>query len=556
MDYSRTSVAPAGLALALLALSLSRADVSFAGPVLLTGHDPDWHATQGPNVPAAMNLLNAALGFVLDPGLNSFAAGGNTKFLFAESFGDPPPGCTQGVNGLTAIGLVDPDDFEKHAADTLDSELDLLGKKYAALVVASDHGGNLQQAELDILNVRAADIAKFVTAGGGLFAMAESNGCGNTPNGGRFGFVPIALSSIPLGQAEQGFVVTPFGRSLGITAADVSGNVSHNVFLQAAAGFSVVDLDGSNRILTVAGPDVSTAVECGNGIVEPGEQCDDGNKRNGDGCEDNTAAGGTCTLTCPPCCGNGVVENGEQCDDGNTVGGDCCSVTCQFEISGRPCAAALACTNPDLCDGRGACIGEVPAGCVDGDPCTVDSCNDVGCVNAMHPHPYCLEGAKASFTMKSATDPAKAKLVWVLKKGGRFAATDLGDPVNTTQYTMCIYDESADVVRLAGSLTVGPSQRWQSKAPKGWKYKDKTATQDGVMLLQLVSGAGGKTKVKLKAKGATAAWPVPFDVGKYFDQASAVTVQLVNSTTRTCLSSVFPAPAKKDNAEQFKDKVP
>lgn len=31
-------------------------------------------------------------------------------------------------------------------------------------------------------------------------------------------------------------------------------------------------------------------------------------------------------------CGNGVVDTGEQCDDGNTVNGDACSAVCQYEL--------------------------------------------------------------------------------------------------------------------------------------------------------------------------------------------------------------------------------
>jgi cysteine-rich repeat protein len=67
-----------------------------------------------------------------------------------------------------------------------------------------------------------------------------------------------------------------------------------------------------------------TAV-CSNGVLEPGEQCDDGNATGGDGCS------ATCQLEPMAACGNGVLEAGEQCDDGNVTNGDGCSVTCQLE---------------------------------------------------------------------------------------------------------------------------------------------------------------------------------------------------------------------------------
>jgi cysteine-rich repeat protein len=61
--------------------------------------------------------------------------------------------------------------------------------------------------------------------------------------------------------------------------------------------------------------------ECGNGDVEWGEQCDDGNLTDGDGC----------SSTCVTTCGDGFLIRGEQCDDGNLANGDGCSAACELE---------------------------------------------------------------------------------------------------------------------------------------------------------------------------------------------------------------------------------
>ncbi|MEM9461752.1 MAG: DUF4215 domain-containing protein [Myxococcota bacterium] len=58
---------------------------------------------------------------------------------------------------------------------------------------------------------------------------------------------------------------------------------------------------------------------CGNGVVDPGEICDDGNLVGGDGCS-VTCQGATC--------GDGVVDPGEDCDDGNAEPNDGCLPGC------------------------------------------------------------------------------------------------------------------------------------------------------------------------------------------------------------------------------------
>ncbi len=51
-------------------------------------------------------------------------------------------------------------------------------------------------------------------------------------------------------------------------------------------------------------------------------------------------------------CGNGRVETGEQCDDGNTTAGDCCSPACAYEPGGSACSDGLYCTTGETCNGR------------------------------------------------------------------------------------------------------------------------------------------------------------------------------------------------------------
>jgi MYXO-CTERM domain-containing protein len=65
-----------------------------------------------------------------------------------------------------------------------------------------------------------------------------------------------------------------------------------------------------------------TTCVCGNGIVEAGEECDDG-----DG-DDRDA----CTIRCTtPKCGDGVLEGREECDDGNFVIDDGCNNICWLD---------------------------------------------------------------------------------------------------------------------------------------------------------------------------------------------------------------------------------
>ncbi len=69
------------------------------------------------------------------------------------------------------------------------------------------------------------------------------------------------------------------------------------------------------------------------------------------------------------CCGNGVVDSGEQCDDGNNDDYDCCSRTCQYETSGSFCTPDANFCTDDVCDGAGTCLHPAFPNCNASRPC-------------------------------------------------------------------------------------------------------------------------------------------------------------------------------------------
>jgi hypothetical protein len=228
-----------------LAVALAAAPAAGATPggVFITGHDPDFHALAG-NTTGARNIIRRAVEFVT-------SGNPSPSMLVVSSRIPVPGGHLDSVAGMTVTGY---SGFAIAAAPG-QGVLDLNTVDFSAydvIVVVSDFGGLLRKAELDILNARSADLIDFVNDGGGLVALAESNGGAHlTPGGAHYDFLPFLASETPIDQAELNNTVTPFGASLGLTNTDVNGNFSHNVFT-AAGGFEIVDRDSQGRILSLA----------------------------------------------------------------------------------------------------------------------------------------------------------------------------------------------------------------------------------------------------------------------------------------------------------------
>jgi fibro-slime domain-containing protein len=97
---------------------------------------------------------------------------------------------------------------------------------------------------------------------------------------------------------------------------------------------------------------------CGDGKVQPGEKCDDGNSDAADGCSsvcDAVEDGFVCPVPGKACvstveCGDSIVAGAETCDDGNLGPNDGCSVTCEIE-PGYTCIPGVRCVAAKCGDG-------------------------------------------------------------------------------------------------------------------------------------------------------------------------------------------------------------
>ena len=153
-----------------------------------------------------------------------------------------------------------------------------------------------------------------------------------------------------------------------------------------------------------------------------------------------------------PECGNGRLESGETCDDGNTIDDDCCSATC----TARPPATT----------------------------CTTN-------------------WGKASLLV-TETRFGKERIKVDLKKGPAVNATSYGDPASgSAAYSLCLHDANDN---LAGALTVDRAGDtcsgkpcWRDLGPRGFVYKDKVASSDGVTRLKLIPGAVGQSRIQIRA---------------------------------------------------------
>ena len=161
-------------------------------------------------------------------------------------------------------------------------------------------------------------------------------------------------------------------------------------------------------------------------------------------------------------CGNGLIDPSEECEDGNALAGDCCSPICRFDPVDAACAAdATSCTR-DVCDGAGHCL-HAPAASgtsceTDLNGCTDDVCDAAGeCTHVDNTGPcddfnlcttadLCAAGECAGGPIAAeCVGPVDLTGDWELSPGAAFL---ISNPVR-------LFAQSGAVLRSTGGTAVG-----------------------------------------------------------------------------------------------------
>jgi uncharacterized delta-60 repeat protein len=316
-----------------------------------------------------------------------------------------------------------------------------------------------------------------------LTVRLEPDGALDTTFGGT-GIVSTVLGG-PLHNTPTGLVVQPDGKIVVSAHSDRPGNIHDVVLLRFLDGGLLDATFGLGGIVrTLVG---GTFLVANGGIAIQG----DGKL---------VVAGATGPFSSLDfavyrylggTCGDGVLDGGEGCDDGDAIASACCSGLCEAAPAGTACEEDVApCHTDDRCDGAGTCdhVGAPLA----------------GCRQAIAP-------GSGRLTAK-ASPPT---LAWKWTRGASTTISEFADPLTDDAYALCAYagpgeTEVVSALAPAGGAC-GGRPCWTLRGAAGFRYRDRLRSGNGLEKIVLTAGGDGSAKAVVKAKGAHLALPaLPF----------------------------------------------
>ena len=146
----------------------------------------------------------------------------------------------------------------------------------------------------------------------------------------------------------------------------------------------------------------------------------------------------------------------------------------------------------------------------------------------------CIAPEKGSLTIDEKTAGKEKLKVTLSKLQSALTQAQFGNPVSgNTAYKVCVYDGANQLTGqytvARGGQTCGDDPCWASVSDKGYKYKDKAGTADGITKMQVVGGELGKGKVKVMGKNGSG--QLPLGVAALLQNETSATVQVVSSSS-------------------------
>lgn len=234
------------------------------------------------------------------------------------------------------------------------------------------------------------------------------------------------------------------------------------------------------RIDAVAAPDGSTFSGTAAESIQPTRSCLD-------------ASGPVEGVRLPDDCGNGVVDPGEPCDDGLS-GGLCCTEFCTPRPAGSWCGAPVdACAETGQCDGAGTCVPiPKPAGTLcrlPGGPCdTAERCDGI---STACPPPSTPSGpdADGDGVLDPCDDCVGQPIEAAFLRIGRFGTTSTRDAVSlrarvrlpaglslpdpVTTWKLIELRDATGAPLLYAQVPPGP---WDDGLAQGWRRRGRRWT--------------------------------------------------------------------------------
>ncbi len=165
---------------------------------------------------------------------------------------------------------------------------------------------------------------------------------------------------------------------------------------------------------------------------------------------------------------------------------------------------------------------------------------DVGCKTS-------LAAGSGLVTLKDRSPDSSDQLLWKWRKGAATSPADVGDPLTSTHFDLCLYDGTPALVASAlvpagGSCNGRPC--WKAVAT-GFVYARKDALPNGITKLDVRSGADGSARITLNGKGDPLALP-PLPI-----VAFPFMVEL-HGSTGACWSASYSSSVQRNDTELFK----